>query len=199
MSDESSLPFFTLTANPYTIPDDLARELAAIVIEWGGLENAITADLESMRMWPVVRALTDSDALPGTFGGRLKLWRRSIAALYPSIKSYNDIAEEIATKARAVGIHRHRIIHGYWQPDEADPKSFNVLTALDRLRKDPDYFRADVEYLAALHADIKNVSAHIWGFLVSRQLHVSGGLLRLQHAPSDEPPVLPAPRAPEKP
>ena len=199
MPDESNLPFFSLTAKPYTIPDDLARELAAIVIEWGGLESAITTDLESMRMWPVARALTDSDSLPGAFGGRLKLWRRSIAALYPSIKSYNDIAEEISVKARAVGVHRHRVIHGLWQQDEDDPKSFYVLTALDRLRKDPAYFKADVEYLAALHTDIKNISAHIWGFVVSRQLHAVGGLLRLQPSPSGEHPALPTPPIPEKP
>jgi hypothetical protein len=198
MVDESELRFWKLRAQPYIIPDYLARELAAIVIEWGGLENAITADLEAMRMWPIACAL--SDAIPGGFGARVKLWRRSVAALYPTIKSYNEIATKIAEKAHTLAIYRHRLIHGLWLPDEAESGSFSVLTPLDRLRKEPvGSFKADIKYLAAVHTDIKTISAEIWGFTLSRSVHAAGGQLQLQPEPSGERPALPIPPTPEKP
>jgi hypothetical protein len=111
MADEPVLPFLRLVAKPYKIPDDLARELAAIVIEWGGLENVITVDLEQLRMRAkIVREL--SDRMPGTFGAKLKLWRRSYNTLFPTVKVYNDRVEDLFAKALIVGRERHRIVHG---------------------------------------------------------------------------------------
>jgi hypothetical protein len=190
MSDEARLPFFRLEAKPYKIPDDLARELAAIVIEWGGLENAVTVDLEQLRMFKAASDL--ADAIPGTFGMKLKLWRRNYATLFPTIKRYNDIAENIFSNARIVGIQRHRLIHGLWRPAEDDPNGFYILTAIDR-RKDPAYFKADVRFLAAVHEDIKKLSNAVWSLNASRQLHAAQGLLRPQPGLSDEHPAHPPP------
>lgn len=180
---ESGFTFLKVTAKPYSIPDDLARELAAIIIEWGGLENAITVDLEQLRMWEIVRKLTD--VLPGGFGAKLKLWRRSIAALYPTINLYNDVADGVVAAAKTVGIHRHRIIHGLWRPDETNPSEFYVLTAIDR-RKDPAYFKADVKFLTALHEDIRKICAQVWSLNLTRQTHAVRGLLQRQPGPSGE-------------
>jgi hypothetical protein len=196
MSDESNLPFFRLEAKPYTIPEDLARELAAIVIEWGGLENAVTVDLEQLRVWPIVRGL--SDAMPSTFGAKLKLWRRSYATLFPTIKAYNDRVESIFAGARVVGLERHRIIHGVWMADQDNPGSFTVLAGIDR-RKDIAYFQPNLPYLKAVHEDIKKLSSAVWSLNSSRQLHAVQGLLQRQPSPSGEHQVLRMPPSPEKP
>jgi hypothetical protein len=196
MSNQIKFPFLKLVAKPYRIPDDLARELAAIVIGWGGLENVIMVDLEQLRMFEVARNL--SDAMPGAFGAKLKLWRQSYVALYPTMKVYHDIVDDIFSKTRIVGFERHRIIHGWWRPDESDPNVFHVLPAMDRLRKTA-YIQANVAYVSAVHEDIRKLSDAVWSLNASRQLHAVQGLLQPQLVPSGGRPVPPTPPTDEKP
>jgi hypothetical protein len=195
MADELVLPFLKLAAKPYTIPDDLAHELAAIVIEWGGLENAITVDLEQLRVHPIVSRL--SDRVPGTFGAKLKLWRRAYATLFPTVKAYNGRVENIFAAARVVGLERHRVIHGVWSPDANTPGKFTVLAGIDR-PSDIAYFEPTLAYISAIHEDIKKLSAAVWSLNASRQLHAVQGLLQRQPVPSGERPAPPPPPIPEK-
>jgi hypothetical protein len=194
--DEPQLPFLHLKANPRIFSQEIARELAAIVIEWGALENVITTDLEQLRMFKVAHDL--SDRVPGSFGAKLKLWRRSYVALYPTIKSYHRIADNIFETARIVGLERHRIIHGLWYPEESDPNTFYILPALDRVRE-VQSIKADVRYLAAVHEDIKKLSDRAWSLNASRQLAGAQGLLQPQLLPSGGHPALQPPPNPEKP
>jgi hypothetical protein len=190
MADEPQLPFLNLKAKPRIFSEEIAHELAAIVIEWGAFENVITSDLEQLRSFKVVRDL--SDRVPGAFGAKLKLWRRSYVALYPTIKSYHRIADNLFDTARTVGLERHRIIHGQWVLDDSDPHTFHILPALDRIREVPP-IKADVRYLAAVHEDIKKLSDRAWSLNASRQLAAAQGLLQPQLLPLAE---HPAPRPP---
>ena len=197
MSDQPILSFLRLEAKPYLIPEAFARELAAIVIEWGGLENAITVDLEQLRAFPIVEQL--SDRMPPTFGAKLKLWRRSYTTLFPTIEGYHVRAENILLAARKVGLKRHRIIHGVWTQNENEPGTFTVLAGIDRRPSDIAYFQPTLPYLAAVHADIKKISAAIWSLNASRQLHAIQGLLQPQLLPSGERPAPQPPPTLEKP
>jgi hypothetical protein len=194
--DEPQLPFYHLKAKPRVFSEEIARELAAVVIEWGAFENVIATDLEQLRTFKVVRDL--SDRVPGAFGSKLKLWRRSYVALYPTIKNYHRIADDVFEKARIVGLERHRIIHGQWYPEEGDPNSFYILPALDRIREVAP-MKADIRYLSAVHEDIKKLSDRAWSLHASRQLAAVQGLLQPQLLPSGERPAPQPPPTLEKP
>lgn len=196
MAEEPVLPFFKIEERSYAIPDELARELAGIVIQWSGLENAVTIDIEQLRAFPVVRAL--SDVIPGTFDAKLKLWRRAYATLFPTVKAYNDLAEDIFGKIRLVGRERHRLIYGVWSPVQDQPGTFTVMAGLDR-RKDIAYFQPNMIYLTAVHQDIKKLSDGVWSLNASRQIHAVQGRLQRQPGPSGEHRALQPPPTPEKP
>jgi hypothetical protein len=183
-NDEPALPFYKLQAKPYPIPADLARELAAVVIEWGAFENIIETDLGQLRMFPIVAKL--ADAMPGAFGAKLKLWKRSIDTLFPTVHLYRRVAEEIYTKSREVALVRHRIIHGLWRHGgDDDPMAFTVLAGLYR-PKAAAYFRVDAAFLAMVAGDIKKLSDTAWSLNATRQLHGIQGLLQRQPGPSGE-------------
>lgn len=193
--DDPALPFLHLKSRPRAFSDEIARELGAIVIEWGALENVVTTDLEQLRAFDVARNLCD--LVPGAFGAKLKLWRRSYVALYPTIKSYHHIADDVFEKAKVVGLERHRIIHGWWYPEENNPSRFYILPALDRARK-VDPVKADIRYLAAVNEDIRKLSDRVWSLNASRQLAGVQGLLRPQLLPSGGYPAPQPPPTPEK-
>lgn len=190
-------PFYRVQANTYPIPADLARELAAVIIEWGALETVIALDLEQLRVHAPVRKL--SDIVPSAFGAKLKLWRRSYSTLFPSVTLYQSAAEEIFTKTREVGLARHKIIHGLWRHGgDKDPEAFSVVAGLDR-PKDVTYFRVDAKLLGMLATDIRTLKDYAWSLNATRQLHAVQGLLQRQPAPLGEHPAPPPPPIPEKP
>jgi hypothetical protein len=183
------VPYIGLTGKPYHISPELARELAAIVIEWGSFENAVTMDLEQLRNFALARQL--EGRIPGAFGSKLKLWRRSIAVLFPTVALYNSKAEEIYLNARTTGTQRHKLIHGMWRPaGDDDPEAFYVFAGLDR-RKNIDFFRVDASYLAAVHTDIKFLADAMWSLIATRMLHAAQGLLSAHLAPKDGNPAHP--------
>lgn len=50
-ADKQVVPYLKIRAKEYHIDPKLAHELAAIVIEWGVFENAISMDLEQLRQY----------------------------------------------------------------------------------------------------------------------------------------------------
>jgi hypothetical protein len=195
MADDA-VPFINIRAKDYHISDDLARELASIVIEWSTFENAITIDLE--QLWQFAKAKKLADSIPGAFGARLKLWNRVYHALFPAIPLYTTRSDAIASKGREVALIRHRLIHGLWRPADEPEGAFHVIAGLDR-RKDIKFLLADAALVGSLHKDIKTLSNAVWSLNVTRMMHAAQGLLQAVPAPSAEHPAPQAPPSGEKP
>ena len=70
---------FKSTVKP--IPDGLARELGALVVEWGAFEFAVTLDTHLLAQNPEVQKLYKGD-LPRNFRGTVKRWKDAICTLY---------------------------------------------------------------------------------------------------------------------
>jgi hypothetical protein len=164
------LPFFTLKSHDHPIPDDLARELAGVVIKWSVFENAIVLDTDQMMKFPAVRALATE--APRSFKRKIELWKRAIHTRFADNESYKNVASEICSQGKSVAQHRHQLIHGHWLLPEKPGDPF-VLWISEPL----DHFPAgsqipiDVRYVAGVHQSLKKLGDLFWGFNTTRMLH----------------------------
>jgi hypothetical protein len=168
------IPYLSLRAKPQAIPPEMAAEIAGVLIEWGAFETAIDLDLDQLRNWPIVREL--SDEVPRNFDGKLRLWNKSIQALFFSVPFYKAKAREICRAGRIVAKQRNRLIHGLWQPDEKQAGTFRVLSGFDR-RMNFGYLLVDIQFVKNLHADVRTMSSEVYSFLMTRMMHAAQGQL----------------------
>jgi hypothetical protein len=185
IGDPATRPWVSFKSDQHPIPDDLARELAALVIEWSGFEAAIDLDSQSMRRRsPVVEKLFEDE--PRSFERRIVAWRDAVKALYPNDDGYKDIASVICSAGKFVGRHRHAIIHGHWLPPERAGAPFR-LRLTKRLGKLPEgcVVPAAVGFVTAVHVRLRRMSDDLWMFTTNRMLH--GRRVRKPKPPEPKP------------
>lgn len=191
-----SLPWLHVKGDEKVVPPELATHLAGILIEWGSFENAVLMDCEDLRQWPVVKSLVPE--IPQGFAKRIELWKRSIDALYPTIRLYVTSAKEITEKSKFVAKRRNRIIHGHWMPNPGGKPDEFVLLPENYPYGKGGLTPFDTELAGMLFHDVMAVSNAFHSFLVTRMIHAREGLLQLSTGPAPENPVHPKPPIPEK-
>lgn len=172
--------------------------LGEVVIHWSRIESGIDQEISTMRQYPIVRKL--AGVVPHTFGKKLELWRRSVRTLYPTIEAYQSYADAFDEAAKKVAKFRNHLIHGTWTLSENDEGEFlvtNYRSVRGVARHDTLWVGQEV--LDNLLHDVRNLSAWITGFTVTKMLHAHEGLLRAQPASSPDHPVHPSPATPETP
>jgi hypothetical protein len=179
---EGGIPWMHIHGENETVPDNFAKELAGIVVEWSRFENGIAMDTAQFMRIPNIRALT-KDA-PINFKKKIELWKACILTLYPEVKIYTSTAVEICSKGKIVAQHRHRLMHGHWfkagdQQAEYDIVSVRGLEKVEYF----DAFTVDMAYMQGLHSDIRLITDRLFEFQANRMWHASLGMLKAQHAP----------------
>lgn len=96
---DENTPWFKLTSKKIEVPDYLAKEVAGIVIQWSAFEAAIVHDLTMLRRHRNAKVLAET--IPLNFVRKIELWKRSIVAVYPYIRDYQDVAADTTYAAPA--------------------------------------------------------------------------------------------------
>ncbi len=178
-SDPATRLWVSFKSDQHPIPEKLARELAALVIEWSGFESAVDLDSLLMRRFPVVQKLFAEE--PRNFKRKIESWKEAVHALFPDDEGYKNIATLICGEGKTVAHYRHALIHNRWQPPDKPGEPFSIWLAkpLDKL---PAGHRLEVtpDLAAAVHQRLRQLSDTLWGFTANRMLH---GRLRRKSAP----------------
>ncbi len=181
--DDKFVPWFNLKSDPYTIPEEFAHELAAIVVQWGSFEMSLVSDTSTMMAYPNVRELAKE--APRSFTRKIELWKRCTNTLYPTVDLYRNSAKEICSKGKAISKHRNRLIHGTWNPlNESEPGDFRIVsyTGLEYVDEMTDLI-VDLAYVKALHADICVLNDALYSLIANKMMHAHMGLLTAKPAP----------------
>ena len=186
-----ALPFLKVEAPRQKLSPEFAYEVAGILIEWSTFEHALVRDLQSLRKFPIVKAL--SDKMPIGFAKIIKVWKRSIVALYPKIEFYRTLAENVYDCGLKVSEWRNQLIHGLWRPNEQNPEEFDIIVGFDMRRRFDALEGVNLDVVRAMHTDIRKLANQVWSFHLTRTLHLHYGLLTVDREPSPEHPAGPIP------
>jgi hypothetical protein len=168
--DASKRPWLPFKSDRQPIPDDLARELGALVIEWSGFESALLADIRVLAKSPVVKKLFSDE--PRSFKKRIELWKDAIRALYPNDAGYIEVANIICSGSKDVARYRHVLVHNRWLEPEKAGEPYRLL--LDKpLEKHPagHALPVPVEMVRAIHQRLRQSQDLLWGFTLNRMIH----------------------------
>jgi len=174
----------TLTGPAIPVEPRFAAALASIVIEWSRVETSLVTDLEGLRQFPGVSDL--SPEMPRSFDRRLKLWRKSVRHLFPTIESYQLVADNIRDRACDLAPKRNHLIHGLWDIEGVAQSGVWTVRS-HKAAKGGGYHllrsEVDADSLEGTAQAIVKLSGDILGFLASRMLHAHKGLLKAQRGP----------------
>jgi len=152
------------------IPDELARELAALVIEWSGFEAAIDLDSGTMKRQPAVAKLFEDE--PRTFKRKVAVWAKAVRALHPDDEGYKEVARFISSEGKYVARHRHAIIHGHWMPPDPSggPWRLRLVKPLEKLPAGYVMLNG-VDFVGAVHERLREMTDTLWAFTLNRIVH----------------------------
>jgi hypothetical protein len=156
-----------------------AAPLAAIIIEWSRIELGIETDLDDMRRYPVAANLAPE--IPRGFNMKIKLWRRSVRALYPTIEAYQMVADMVRDHACDLAPKRNHLIHGQWAIEGPNNEGRWTVRNFKGTRKGYFVYKSEVtpETLSGTLKAIRKLTGMITGFTASKLLHAQRGLLQL--------------------
>jgi hypothetical protein len=198
-AQEAQAPMFRVNGQPVVLPDEFAKALAQIVVEWSRLESAIASDTTStMNMLP---ALADmATEAPRSFKKKLDLWSKVTKRAFGSIPQYCQVVDHIVPRARTAALIRNHLIHGHWPISGVGPTGEYQIHNFEGLKQGRlTRMTVTQDVLDEVLAEILDLAGTVYGFTMTRMLHAHHGLLRAQPAPAPEDQTRPNPPTETKP